>query len=104
MAEERNLIHEMIAQIADGITADILAKISSELSRRMSEALSVCWTEAVAADRLGCSPQTLARIRKNKEIDFCRNPAGRPVYMEHHLTDFLLRNEIRTGKQNKKAA
>ena len=89
----------MAADLASSVTAMVLDRIRSEMETT-AKAVPVCFTEDEAAEKLHCSPQTLAARRKAKEIDSSVSPSGRPVYMSHHLTDYLARHEIRGGRRN----
>ncbi|MEQ1762550.1 MAG: hypothetical protein ABL984_05310, partial [Pyrinomonadaceae bacterium] len=68
------------------------------------ENTQICWSEEEAAEVLKISTETLAKIRKRNEIghtyaipptSFAKGkPAnGRPVYLRHHLLNYLLRFE-----------
>lgn len=95
MSAMENLAEELAKKITD----IVLAKVRGEQSSFIKDKAKFCWSEKDAAQVLECSPQTLARRRKAGEIDSSANPAGKPVYMAHHLLDYLVRNEKRNGSQ-----
>lgn len=99
-------------RLAEQVTAKVLAAVEAEFTRIVVQEGEICFNEAEAAAKLKISEETLARLRKAKAIgcsyaiaptrfDRSKRPAnGRPVYMRHHLLDYLLRHELRALGEN----
>ena len=92
-------LKELARELSGEITREVMIGVRREIISISKTGLTVCYSEEEAAAKLNCSPQTLARRRKSGEIDYSLSPSGKPVYMVHHLLDYLLRNERRNGKQ-----
>ena len=97
---DRSPFQDLLDAMAEDF-AERLAVHVDELKSEMVRDLKpdkLLYTDAEAADLLGCSRQTMARIRKRKEIASTTGPSGRPAYLFRHLQDYLDRREIRVGK------
>jgi len=94
-------------ELSKQITEKVLREVSQKIGQLLPDIAKVSYTEREAAEVLNISRQTLAEMRKRGAIDFCQIIAprrgdvsgGKFVYMRHHLLDFMLRNEVRSGKQ-----
>jgi hypothetical protein len=94
-------------ELSKKVLDQILSQVSQKISGILPEITKVSYNEKEAATVLNISPVTLAEKRKNGEIDFCQiisprrgdSHGGKFVYMRHHLLDYMLRNEVRNGKQ-----
>ena len=102
-----DLLEQLEIQIADGILERIIPEISQRLHEQAKKT-EICFTEAEAAEKLKIAKESLARLRKNGEINYTyalmptfnkgRVPkGGRVVYLASHLYDYLLKREIRNG-------
>lgn len=98
MSSFDQLANELAKQLSEQITAEVLKNVRLELSSAAKNNFEFCFSEKEAAGRLKISEVTLRRKRDAKVIDFSR-VGGRVVYMPHHLLDYLIRNEVRNGKQ-----
>jgi hypothetical protein len=96
-------MQELVKQVADEIAQDIasivLHKVRMDIAMTVKAGYEFGWTEAELAEKLRCGETTLAEKRRSREIDSTRNPAGRPFYMPHHVLSYLLRGEIKNGRQ-----
>lgn len=99
---------DLLAQeLADKIADEVMRRVAAKITNLLPDLTKVSYTEAEAAAVLNIAPASLAEKRKAGEIDFTQVIAprrgdqhgGRIVYMRHHLLDFMLRNEVRHGKQ-----
>lgn len=94
---------ELIAEeLAQQISAEVLTKVRNEIALMMKR-IKISYTEKEAAEILGMSIDSLAKIRKNNGIAYSQTISpprgsehgGRFVYLKHHLLDYLSRNEQR---------
>lgn len=93
------LVDAIADQIADRVIGQVLHRLPDELKAAYGDKFEFGWLEKDAAPLLDCSEQALAKERRAKNIDSTTNPAGRPFYLPHHLWDYLMRRELKHGKQ-----
>lgn len=94
----QELIDKIAAELADQVSTIVLHRVRAELDASRGQNTTFCWSEAETAEILHCNVQTLAKEAKAGLIDHTVNPAGRRVYMAHHILDRLIRKEERSGK------
>lgn len=84
--------------LATRVTALVIENVRRELENLHRESFVFCFSEEEAAEKLGVHPKTLYRMRKSGEISYSRSPSGKPVYLKHHIADYLLKHEVKNAR------
>ncbi len=93
------LIERLAKEIGERASTICMEHIAEAADAIFKDGFKLVWTEEQAAQLLECSERKLYDAAKAKEIDSTTNPAGRRVYMLHHLIDYLVRNETDIGRR-----
>lgn len=99
------IVDEAGRELAATVTRQVLATLRPAIDKILAENAEFGFTEEALAAKLGISTESLARKRKAGEIgcSWAIQPTrfnndgrplnGRPIYLRHHVLNYLRRNE-----------